>query len=240
MTASSHQRGSTMRRFLLPGVLVYPALAIAGAITHRQALSLAALLVLLTVVLLPMLAVGRLTAWLIWIGGSAGMLALASHGLLPVALDLVPVLINALLAWFFGRTLVAGRQPLIAHFISAIEGPSRLALTGVARYARHLTMFWTALLSTQALVLTLLLLCARPGGLFADMGLSSPLEVPAVLATTYSHLGSYALMIAAFLCEYAFRRVHLRHVPHLSLHRLAMQLMVRWPQLVRGYGSVSP
>jgi uncharacterized membrane protein len=240
MTASSHQRGTTMRRFLLPGVLVYPALAIAGAITHRQELSLAALLVLLTVVLLPGLVAGRLFAWAIWIGGSTGMLALASRGWLPVVLDLIPVLVNALLAWFFGRTLKAGRQPLIAHFIAAIEGPSRLALPGVARYARHLTAFWTVLLSTQALVLAFLLLCVRPGGLLADMGVSSPLAVPAVLATAYSHLGSYALMVAAFLCEYAFRRVHLRHVPHLSLHRLAIQLMVRWPQLVRGYGSVSP
>jgi uncharacterized membrane protein len=121
-------------------------LAIAGAITHRQGLSLAALMVLLTVVLAPALVAGRLPAWLIWTGGSAGMLALASRGLLPVVLDLVPVLVNALLAWFFGRTLLAGRQPLIAHFIASIEGPSRLALPGVARYARHLTAFWAGLL----------------------------------------------------------------------------------------------
>jgi uncharacterized membrane protein len=240
MTGHSHHRGMTMRRLLLPCVLVYPVLAIAGAITHRQGLSLAALMVLLTVVLAPALVAGRLPAWLIWTGGSAGMLALASRGLLPVVLDLVPVLVNALLAWFFGRTLLAGRQPLIAHFISAIEGPSRLDLPGVARYARHLTAFWAGLLSAQALVLAFLLVCARPGGLLADVGLRSPLEVPSVLATAYSHLGSYALMVSAFLCEYAFRRVHLRHVPQLSLHQLTLQLAVRWPQLLRGYGSVSP
>jgi len=173
-------------------------------------------------------------AWAVWIVGSALMVFLALRGLLPLVLDLVPVLVNALLAWLFGRTLSAGRTPLIAHFIGVIEGPKRLALPGVAPYARHLTLFWTLLMAGQALFLLILLACAVPGGWLDRAGLPSPWHVPAFWAEGYAHVGSYLLIAAAFIGEYGFRRVHLRHVPHASLHRLALQLAVRWPQLLRG------
>jgi uncharacterized membrane protein len=232
-------RAAAIRKILLPCVLAYPVLAIAGAVWHLPGLSLAAVLLLLSFLLMPMLVAGQPLAWAIWIGGTALMLFLGAYGLLPLVLDLVPILVNALLAWVFGRTLVHGRQSLVAHFIGTIEGPERLALPGVTHYARRLTLFWTLLLACQAAVLSFLLACAEPGGLLAMTGVATRWSVPAAWAQAYAHIGSYMTLVVAFLGEYAYRRVRLRHIPHASLHTLALQLALRWPQLLRGPGTSS-
>src|SRR6202044_2574754 len=91
-------------------------------------------------------------------------------------LEGVPILINALLACWFGHTL-GTPEPLVARFIIAIEGTGRLAQPGVARYARQLTWFWTLLLGAQALLLAVLLLCAEHSGLLARFGIVSPLSI---------------------------------------------------------------
>lgn len=223
------------RRTGLPWLLLgYPLLALAGAWTHRQGWSLAALVLLLSVLLLPAMFARRAWAWLLWLGLAGGVLWLAMRGLAALVLDTVPILVSLLLAWWFGRSLRAGRQPRVAGFIEAIEGAPRLAQPGIARYARQLTWFWTVLLAAQAVLLGVLQVLAVPGGLFATLGHAPPLALPASWALGYVHLGSYALLGAAFLLEYLFRRWHLRHLEHLRLHDLVMRLAVRWPQLVRG------
>ena len=113
----------------LPLLLAYPLLAIAGAITHRQALTLAALALLLGLLLWPSLRARRPGAWLLWLGLLAGLGWLAVRGLASLALDAVPLLLNLLLAWLFGRTLRAGRQPLVAQNIEAHEGPPPLVFS---------------------------------------------------------------------------------------------------------------
>jgi len=218
----------------LPLLLAYPLLALAGALLHRQLLSLAALALLLGLLLWPALRHRRPGAWLLWLGLLGAMTWLAARGLAALALDAVPVLLNLLLAWVFGRTLGAGRQPLVAQFVEAIEGAERLAMPGIARYARQLTAFWTALLTAQALLLGLLLSCQVPGGLLARLGKPPPWPVPQEWVQGYVHLGAYLLLAAVFVLEYLFRRWHLRHLPHLGLHALLHRLAVRWPQLIRG------
>ena len=218
----------------LPLLLAYPLLALAGAITHRQSLSLAAFALLLSLVLWPALRGRRPGAWLTWMGLLGAMAWLAMHGLAALVLDTVPVTLNLMLAWVFGRTLRAGRQPLVAQIIQAIEGAPRLAMPGIARYARQLTAFWAALLVAQALLLSLLLACQVPGGVFARMGMASPWPVPQAWAQGYAHVGAYLLLGLVFALEYLFRRWHLRHLPHLGLHALLHRLALRWPQLIRG------
>lgn len=218
----------------LPLLLAYPLLALVGALLHRQSLSLAALALLLGLLLWPALRNRQPGAWLLWLGLLAAMAWLAAHGLAALALDAVPVLLNLLLAWVFGRTLRAGRQPLVAQFIEAIEGAPRLAMPGIARYARHLTAFWTMLLTAQALGLGVLLSCQVPGGLLLRLGAASPWPVPQAWVQGYVHLGVYLLLAAVFVLEYLFRRWHLRHLPHLGLHALLHRLALRWPQLIRG------
>jgi uncharacterized membrane protein len=218
----------------LPLLLAYPLLAIAGAFTHRQAFTLAASILLASLLLWPALRARRPGAWLLWLGLLGGLAWLAARGLAALALDAVPLLLNLLLAWLFGRTLRAGRQPLIAQFIEAIEGTPRLAMPGIARYARRLTVFWAALLGAQALLLGTMLFCQVPGGILGRLGLSSPWPVPVAWVQSYVHAGAYLLLGAVFVLEYLFRRWHLRHLTHLGLPALLHRLALRWPQLIRG------
>lgn len=218
----------------LPLLLAYPLLALAGALLHRQFLSLAALSLLLGLLWWPALRERRPGIWLLWLGLSGVMACLAARGLASLLLDAVPVLLNLLLAWVFGRTLQAGRQPLVAQFIEAIEGPPRLLMPGIAPYARRLTAFWSLLLTAQALLLGVLLSCQVPGGLLERVGVPSPWPLPQAWVQGYVHLGAYLLMAVVFALEYVFRRWHLRHLPHLGLHDLLHRLALRWPQLIRG------
>jgi uncharacterized membrane protein len=228
----------TRRWWLL--LLAYPLLALAGALTHWQGFSLAAAMVLITVLMAPALTARRALAWVLWLASSAGMLLLAWRGLLGILLEFVPVIVSLLLAWLFGRSLAAGSKPLIARFIEMLEGPQRLQQPGVQRYARQLTRFWMLLLLTQAGVLLALLLLATPGGVLATLGLTVPWALPARWALGYVHLGGYALLAVTMLLEYPFRRWHLRHLAHPQLHHFITQLAARWPQLLHGKHKAAP
>ncbi|ULU26314.1 xanthomonadin biosynthesis protein [Dyella terrae] len=229
---------STSRRWL-PLMFGYPVLAMAGALTHRQSFSLAACALLLTVLMAPALATRRPLPWGVWVVTLAVMGWLGWHGMAGLLLECVPIAINVLLAGLFGCSLRAGSMPLIARIIEALEGPERLAVAGVAVYARHLTWFWALLASAQALVLAVLLLCAEPGGLLSALGIASPWPVPAGLAQSYAHVGGYVLIASAFLLEHFFRRWHLRHIHHPSLRELVLGVATRWPKVLRGDNASS-
>jgi uncharacterized membrane protein len=239
MTSTSTHFENTARRYAWLPWLAYPVLAIAGALTHRQVFALLALLSLLTAVMLPRLLSRRAGPWLVWLGLLATVLLLSLRGLAGVLLEAVPVLINVLLAYGFGRTLRTP-QPLVARFILAIEGVGRLAQPGVARYARQLTWFWTLLLATQALVLAVLLLCADHSGLLVRFGIASPLSVPERWAAMWLHAGGYILLGAVFVLEYGYRRRHLRHLEHGSLRDIMRQMPRKWPDVLRGHGASTP
>lgn len=238
MTSPSQAHEGAARRFALLLLLAYPLLAIAGAVTHRQIFALLALALLLTVLLMPRLAAWRPVSWAVWLASLAGLLLLSLYGLAGLLLEAVPVLVNALLAFWFGRTLGTS-EPLVARFIVAIEGAGRLQLPGVARYARQLTWFWTVLLAAQALLLLVLLLCADHSGLLARFGLAVPIRVPERWAAAWLRLGCYVLLGVTFLLEYGYRRWRLRHLDHPGLRQMLLRLALQWPQLVRGNGVVA-
>jgi uncharacterized membrane protein len=237
MTTVSSPMESTARRYAWPLLLAYPLLAIAGAVTHRQVFPLLALALLLSLVMLPRLLTFRIAPWAVWSGTLAVLLLLSLYGYAGLLLEAVPLLVNALLACWFGRTL-GSAEPLVARFIVAIEGAQRLQQRGVAEYARQLTWFWTVLLGAQALLLTALLLGAGHSGLLARFGVVSPLPVSERWATLWLHLGCYVLLGAAFLLEYGYRRWRLRHLSHPGLHEMLLQLALHWPRLLRGDGAV--
>ncbi|MGB5853634.1 MAG: xanthomonadin biosynthesis protein [Rhodanobacter sp.] len=220
-------------------LLAYPVFAIAGMVTHRPVFALLALVVLASVPMLPRLLSRRPLPWLLWLLMLATVWLLSRHGLADLLLEAVPILVNVLLACWFGRTL-ADDEPLVARFVVAIEGTERLRAPGVARYARQITWFWTVLLAAQALVLTGLLLFAAQDGLLLRLGLTPAWQVPERWASAWLHVGGYLLLGAAFLLEYAWRRWRLRHLSHPGLHDMLLKLAMRWPQLLHGHGSVSP
>ena len=224
------------RRLMLPLVVAYPVLAISGAVWHRPSLSLAALLVLLTVIALPMLSAGKKRAWAAWLAGATIIVGAGVLGVGPILLSCVPVVINLALSWVFGRTLLAGRTPLIARLIASVESPARLEEPGIASYARNLTRFWACFMAAQAVLLAVLLGCAVPGGILFDLGVAPPFAIPAAWAMGYAHAGAYVMIAATFAGEHLFRQFHLRHVSHPGLRELVTKVAVRWPMLVRGQG----
>ncbi|WP_158882520.1 xanthomonadin biosynthesis protein [Rhodanobacter sp. L36] len=235
MTSTTAMPDNARRYALLPW-LAYPLLAVAGALTHRQIFPLLALMSLMTAVMWSRLRARRVTAWLLWFALAAGMAWLSLLGFAGLLLEAVPVLINALLAYGFGRTLCTD-EPLVARIIVAVEGEDRLAMAGVSRYARQLTGFWTFLLATQALVLAVLLMCAQHSGLLAQLHMTSPLPIPDHWAALWLHAGGYILLGSVFALEYGYRRWHLRHLEHTSLRDIVTRVSRHWPQLLRSHGT---
>jgi len=202
-------------------------------VTHRQIFPLIALLLLATALMLPRLLTLRIGAWLAWFAILAALVLSSVFAFADLLLESVPILISALLAIGFGRTLSTS-EPLVARFIIALEGAERLAQPGVARYARDITWSWTLLLAVQALLLAVLLLCAEHAGVLARLGFTSPLPVSDRWAAMWLHVGGYLVLAVAFALEYGYRRWRLRHLSHPGLHDMLLKLMLQWPQLMHG------
>lgn len=224
---------SFIRRLGWPLLLCYPPLALLGAWMHQPGLYVGALACLIAGLGVLLVAPRRRLASLIWLllAVAAGIAMAVGHAL--VALDVMPILANLALAWLFGHTLRPGSRPLVARLVVVVESEARLQIPDVARYARQVTWFWTLLLLTQALVASVLLVCAVPGGMLASLGLPSPLPLPQTWAAGYMHLGAWLVPVLGMILEYAFRCWHLRHLPHVSPRQFVLRLVTCWPRLIR-------
>lgn len=220
-------------------VLIYFGCAIGAFASGNHRFGDAAVFTLFTLALVPGLVQRRARSWVAWLVGLAIGLLLIESGADRLALELIPVLVNAALCAAFAHSLSAGREALIARAIVALEGPARLALPGVASYARRLTVAWALLLGVQAVLLLVVVFCRVPNGELAQLGITPPIALASKAFEVYLHVGCYLVVIAFMLFEYGFRRWHLRDVPHLSLGTFLIRLAQRWPALVRG-NSVSP
>jgi len=214
-------------------VVAYVAVVGAALASARAWLDELAAFMVVSLVLWPGLRRLSPAAVALWLAATAGIAALARAGLGDLALDFLPVLINLALCALFARTLVPGSEPLIARLIAVLESPERVALPRVAGYARALTCVWAIVLGAQALVLTALIVCAVPDGLFARLGIAPPLAIAGTDWRWFVDLGSYATVVVLLIIEYAFRRWYLRHIPHVSLPVFMGRLVRRWPALAR-------
>jgi uncharacterized membrane protein len=215
-------------------LLACAALAIAGAITHRHALSFAAAVVLLLAWLPSAWRRHSLVALGAWLALATLLLVPAGMGHPELALSILPVVFLAVAAWLFGRTLLPGAEPLVSRFVRVIEGEARLSLPGVCRYTRGVTVFWACLLGCMTLLSLLIALFAVPGGWLSVLGIMVPAYLPGSLLEWYPEAGCWTLLAAAFVGEYLFRRWYLRGIPHPSVKRFATQIIRRWPMLMRG------
>jgi uncharacterized membrane protein len=124
----------------------------------------------------------------------------------PYAVFVPPLAINLLLLWFFGRTLVPGREPLvtaIARFVRGRLDPE------VERYTRHVTWAWCGFFAANA---------AASGALAA----LAPLEAWSL----FTNVLATPLFVLMFVAEYAYRRRRfpaLEHVPPLRLFERLMK-----------------
>ncbi|MEO5559552.1 MAG: xanthomonadin biosynthesis protein [Dokdonella sp.] len=218
------------------GLLAYVVLLVAAFATGNALLDEFAVFALFSVLLLPGLRRGHLLAWSAWLVIAAVLAWLAHRGQGQLALDSLPVLINAALCVVFARTLRPDREPLIARIIRILEGPERLALPGVERYARRLTWAWAFVLGLQACLLLVVVACSVPDGALASFGARPPLAIASAWRW-YLHLGSYAWVFGFLVLEYAYRRWRLRHLPHAPLPVFLARLARRWPALAASFAA---
>ena len=109
----------------------------------------------------------------------------------------LPLAVNLALCGLFGRTLAAGREPMIARFARLERGAELPA--DLARYTRALTAAWTGFFAAMAAV---------------SLGLA--LWGSVLAWSLFTNVINYALVALFFVAEYVVRRVRFRHYRHLS------------------------
>jgi uncharacterized membrane protein len=105
--------------------------------------------------------------------------------------------LNLFLFWLFGRTLLAGREPLISQISRRINGELRAE---VADYTRHVTIAWCVFFALQ--VITSLLLYA-----FA----------PLAAWSFFINILNLPLLILMFVGEKTYRTVRFPNHPKTSI-----------------------
>jgi uncharacterized membrane protein len=100
---------------------------------------------------------------------------------------LPPTAFDLLIAWLFGRTLMAGRTPLIEQYMRIIhaELPPRLV-----SYGRLMTGIWTSAMAVLGVLAAVLALLGH-----------------ALAWSVLVNVVSYLIVAALFVCEWLFRLV---------------------------------
>lgn len=201
----------------IPFALVYPVLAHAAIVLRSSILTLASVAALAIAVFLPLMARGSQIAWISALASGVAIFWLASFDAAVLVLYFPPILINAYLAWLFGRTLVSTRTPIIVKLVQLLHGPEEQLDDSIVQYASQLTAAWTALFVTLGLVNLVLALLAEPGGLMMAAGFTPPATVPRETWSLFANVLNYAIVAAFFLAEYAYRRRRFPQQPYRGL-----------------------
>jgi uncharacterized membrane protein len=188
--------------------LSYPVLTHLGVHLGSVALICAALSVLVLLVLSAPLLAGRVWAWLVGVLALGMLVLLGRAGEVAEAgmlLFVPPVVLYLALAWFFGRTLLPGRQPLITRLVWHLHERPPALPDDIAAYTRTLTLLWVLLLTTIGTTNALLALLATPDGVLELMGYTPALTVPRTLWSIVAHFLSFTLVLVFMSGEYAWR-----------------------------------
>lgn len=145
-----------------------------------------------------------------WVGGGFALL-----------IDMLPLVIAALVGWLFARSLLRGREPLIARAIAVIDGTEPLADPAVANYARWLTSVWAG---SQLLLTAFGLACiAHAHSTWPALDLPAPRTFALILPL---------IVCALFIGEFVLRPYLLPQAPRQSLFAFVRALARAWPQLI--------
>lgn len=212
----------------------YPLLAHVASATHDTRLAALALLDLLLIVLVLPLARARPWAWGVVVLAAVALWSVQRSVLLPVLLLLPPVLVTALLSWWFARTLRPGSAPLISRIVAGLDRctPAQLA-PELRSYTRTLTRFWAALLAGLAIANLVLGIIAVPDGLLARLGHPPVVAVPQVLWSFFANLLNYGIVGAVFVIEYFVRMRLFPDRPYRSLFDFLRRLGALGPAFWR-------
>lgn len=208
----------------------YFGLAHLAAVTQHPGITVFAVAVLALAVLLPGLLLRKLGAWLLFVLTIPALMLLYRRDLAMLPLYAPPVLINAFLAWGFGRTLIAGRTPLIYRFVQLMHPPGEALDPAIAPYASRLTLLWALLFLSMAAINLILALCATPDGLLLTAGVTPPFAVPQALWSAFANVINYALVGAFFVVEFAWRRVRFPDQPYRGFFDFMRRLIAIGPR----------
>ena len=188
-------------------LVAYVALAHYAGALQSPLLAVLALADLVLLVLIEPLLRPRLWAWLALAAIAAGLAALSRTSLALLPLLLVPPLFTAIVAWWFARSLRAGRVPLITKVVAALYGTTPEGLSPRHRgYTRGLTATWAGLLAALTALNLVLALVAVPGGILPRLGMPSPWPVTEAEASLIANVGNYGLLIGFSVLEYLVRK----------------------------------
>lgn len=190
-------------------VLVYLLLAHLAGTRHDGVLAAWAMADLMLIVLMEPLLRLQPVAWVVLAAGLPVLwwLAGSAHALMPLLL--VPVAFLGMVGWLFGRTLRAGRVPLITRIVVEMEqAPVATQSPDLRCYTRRLTAAWALLLAALAAINLLLALCAVPSGLLAGFGIPPPLSVTETQWSWVANVLNYGLVGGFFLAEFFYRERH--------------------------------
>lgn len=216
--------------------LAYPFMshiAVANAAPHLIALSIG---LLILAALMPGLFACRALAWSLLMISAAILYGAVAHGYSLILLFLPPVLINAYLAWLFGRSLGTGQVPIIERAIRALEPAKADIDILVLAYARGLTRFWTTLFVILSMINFLLATFAEPGGILLAIGLSAPLTVPIIAWSIFANFLNYLIVVAVFAVEFQLRQ---RRFPDQPFHGF-LDFLRKLASIRSIFGSAAP
>ncbi|HCH0556819.1 TPA: hypothetical protein NKO30_006959 [Pseudomonas aeruginosa] len=186
--------------------IVYSPLAHWANASGRSDLAVLAGAALVLMLLIEPIARRRWWAWALCAALLAALVPLwrSPHALL--LLTAPPVVFTGWVAWFFGRSLRAGRVPLIGRIVEGLYAQAGQPLSDEQRrYTRRLTQAWTALLAAMTVANLVLALCAVPGGVLAQLGRPSPWPISDAHASLFANLLGYGVIGGFFLGEYLLR-----------------------------------
>lgn len=184
--------------------LAYSVVAHIASARHDGPLAVCALAILLLMLLAAPLSQRRFWAWVALAAGLAALLWLARSPYAQVPILLVPTAFVALVAYWFGRSLVSGRTPLISKIVTAME--SEPPSPELLRYTRGLTAAWAIALGVLASLNLGLALIAVPDGLLAQFGAHPPLTVTETQWSWFANIFNYGIIGGFFAVEFAIRK----------------------------------
>lgn len=214
--------------------LAYPPLAHWANASGSSALAVLAGAALVLMLLIEPMAHLRGWAWALAAGLLAALVPLwrSPHALL--LLTAPPVLFTGWFAWFFGRSLLGGRTPLITRIVRGLYAQAGHTLSPAQlTYTRRLTACWAGLLAMMTLADLLLGLWAVPGGVLAQLGRAPPLAIADAQASLFANLLGYGAIGGFFLGEYLLRARWFPVRPYRSFPDFVRQLVRLGPAFWR-------
>ncbi len=187
--------------------VAYPLLAHLAAAREDRLLATVAVANLVLLVLLEPLVHRRRWAYAALAACLAGLWWLAGTPHAMLLLLAPPVVFTGILAWWFGRSLCAGRVALITRIVTALYRQACAPVTPkLLAYTRRLTGAWAGLLALLTLVNLALAMCAVPDGFLYRLGIEPPLPITNAQWSWFANLLNYGIVGGFMAAEYLYRK----------------------------------